>query len=94
MPCCMMRKIKGGTFKVKVNIVAAAITLQNTGSIIGPYFLGKSLEIIREKFGKKISNSNFELKEIGIERVRSLRGFNSAREKIERGTHSACLISE
>ncbi len=80
--------------KTTISITVAAIALQNTGKIIGPYFLGNSMRAIEEKFGKKIFNPNFELKEIGIERVKNLKGFNLALEKIEKGTDSACLISD
>lgn len=74
--------------------MAAAIALRNTGSIIGPYFLGRSIEAIEVKFSDKISNPNFELKEISIGRVQKLKGYAAALERVRNGEISACIITE
>lgn len=76
------------------SVVAAAIVLQNSGRIIGPYFLGKSMKAIEERYKEKISNLNFDIQEIGIERVTKLRGYTAALNKIREEKDSACLIAE
>ncbi len=80
--------------KKSKQLIAAAIIAAHSGKIIGPYFLGTSLEAIESRYTQKLINSNLELQEIGIERVRDKRGFKEAKTKIEEGEASACMIAE
>ncbi len=74
-------------------LVIATITTKS-GSIIGPYFMGRSMDAIQARFSSRLKDQKLEIVEIGLERVQKLRGFKVAREKILTGGWSACVITE